>query len=304
MARTAQTVPPRQMETRASNKFAHPGNIIKAAVPRRTSAQVQEERDAKAQADEDREEAKRQSVIRAAKFERADMANEDIVDMTPRPPFTPKPWPPPRNRKAAELIPIAESADVEMGDEFDAQSFAPALPEEESVTEDESAVESDTTPRPKKQKAQAKNIREVEVKSVGGKVAAKRKKVDRDEEIVPASDDELIPRPKKVKVVKVPVRDGIDMAAKKIVENEVKGNKYSGMVKTMFGKPALGAPSQLQAAGGKRLKREGAIADINALYRKVTPTNADQTQSESYALKRSQPEMEDINDVMNVANRY
>jgi hypothetical protein len=191
-----------------------------------------------------------------------------------------------------------------MGDEFNAQSFAPALPEEESVTEDESAVESDTTPRPKKQKAQAKNIREVEVKSVGGKVAAKRKKVDRDEEIVPASDDELIPRPKKVKVVKVPVRDGIDMAAKKIVENEVKGNKYSGMVKTMFGKPALGAPSQLQAAGGKRLKREGAIADINALYRKVTPTNADQTQSESYALKRSQPEMEDINDVMNVANRY
>jgi hypothetical protein len=241
------------------------------------------------------------------------MANEDIVDMTPRPPFTPKPWPPPCNRKAAELIPIAESADVEMGDEFDAQSFAPALPEEESVTEDESAVESDTTPRPKKQKAQAKNIREVEVKPVSGKVAAKRKKVDRDEEIVPASDDKLIPRPKKVKVVKVPVRDGINMAAKKIVENEVKGNKYSGMVKTMFGKPAgehpgqkpaLGAPLQLQAVGGKRLKREGAITDINVLYRKVTPTNADQTQSESYALKRSQPEMEDINDVMNVANRY
>jgi hypothetical protein len=58
MAHTAQTVPPRQMETRASNKFAHPGNIIKAAVPRQTSAQVQEERDAKAQADEDCEEAK------------------------------------------------------------------------------------------------------------------------------------------------------------------------------------------------------------------------------------------------------
>jgi hypothetical protein len=52
------------------------------------------------------------------------------------------------------------------------------------------------------------------------------------------------------------------------------------------------------------LKREGAITNINTLYRKVTPTNADQTQSESYALKRSQPEMEDINDVMNVANRY
>jgi hypothetical protein len=101
------------------------------------------------------------------------MANEDIVDMTPCPPFTPKPWPPPRNRKAAELIPITESANVEMGDEFDAQSFAPALPEEELVTKDESAVESGTTPRPKKQKAQAKNIREVESKaSSRGPIAA------------------------------------------------------------------------------------------------------------------------------------
>ena len=81
------------------------------------------------------------------------------------------------------------------------------------------------------------------------------------------------------------------------------------MVKTMFGKPAeenpgqkpaLKAPSQLQAVGGKKLKREGAIADINALYKKVTPTNPDQTQSS----KHSQPEMDDINDVMNVANRY
>ena len=82
------------------------------------------------------------------------------------------------------------------------------------------------------------------------------------------------------------------------------------MVKTMFGKPAenshpgqkpaLVAPLQLQAAGGKKLKREGVIADINALYKKVTPTNPDQTQS----LKCSQPEMDEINDVMDVANRY
>jgi hypothetical protein len=101
------------------------------------------------------------------------------------------------------------------------------------------------------------------------------------------------------------------MTTKKMVENkvignnEVKGNKYSGMVKATFGK-ALGAPLQLQAAGGKVLNREGAIANINTLYKykKVTPTNPDQTQSESYALKCSQPEMENINDVMNVANRY
>ena len=243
------------------------------------------------------------------------MANEDVVDMTPRPPFTPKPWPPPRNRKAAKLVPITESSDVEMGDEFNKESFAPALSEQESVrvTEDELAVDSDgPTPPAKKQKTQVteENIRGVGVKPVGGKVAEKKKRVDRDEEIVPASDDQETPKPKKVKVVKVPVRDEINMAAKKIVENEVKGNKYSGMAKTMFGKqaeehpgrkPALEAPSQLQAAGGKMLKREGAIADINALYKKVTPANPDQTQSSE---KRSQPETDDINDVMNVANRY
>ena len=110
------------------------------------------------------------------------------------------------------------------------------------------------------------NIRGAGVKPVGGKVAEKKKRVDRDEEIVPASDDEETPKPKKVKVAKVPIRDEINMAAKKIVENEVKGNKYSGMVKTMFGKqaeenpgrkPALKAPSQLQAARGKMLKRGG-----------------------------------------------
>ena len=309
MARTSKPVPPRQMETRASNKFTHPGNISKPAL-RRTSAKVQEERDAKAQANADREEAKRQSIIRAAEFEHADMANEDMVDMTPRPPFTPKPWPPPRDRKPPKTVPITESSDVEMGDESDKNSFAPEPSEQESATEDESAVDSDGLTPPAKKEAQAKNIRKAEVKPVSGKVAEKKKKTDSDEEIVPASDDEETPKPKKVKVIKVPVRDEIDMAAKKIVESEVKGNRYSGMVKTTFSrpaeehpgqKPALEAPSQLQAAGGKMLKREGAIADIKALYtKKVTPANPDQTQS----LRRSQPETDDINDVMNIANRY
>jgi len=46
--------------------------------------------------------------------------------------------------------------------------------------------------------------------------------------------------------------------------------------------PASKAPSQLQAAGGgKKLKREGAIANINALYEKVTPTNCDQSLNHS-----------------------
>ena len=87
------------------------------------------------------------------------MANEDIVDMTPHPPFTPKPWPPPRNRKAAKLVPITESSDVKMVDELDKESFAPALSEQESVTEDELAIDSDIpTPPAKKQKAQVTEV--------------------------------------------------------------------------------------------------------------------------------------------------
>ena len=42
-----------------------------------------------------------------------------------------------------------------------------------------------------------KNVRKAEVKPVSGKVAEKKKKIDSDEEIVPASDDEETPKPKK-----------------------------------------------------------------------------------------------------------
>ena len=151
------------------------------------------------------------------------MANKDVVDMTPHPPFTPKPWPPPHNCKAAKLVPITESSDVEMVDKLDKDSFAPVLSELESVTEEESAVDSDIpTPPAKKQKAQATevNIRKAEVKPVSGKVAEKKKRVDRDEEIVLASDDEQTPRAKKVKVIKAPVCDEINMATRKVAEKQ------------------------------------------------------------------------------------
>ncbi|KAH9166464.1 hypothetical protein EDB89DRAFT_1910690 [Lactarius sanguifluus] len=80
--------PPRRMSTRASNKTAHPGNVVKNK--RRTTAQVQEEKMAKAKAKEARKVAKQQGINRAAQFEHACLANEDLVDATPRPLFTPK----------------------------------------------------------------------------------------------------------------------------------------------------------------------------------------------------------------------
>jgi hypothetical protein len=64
-----------------------------------------------------------------------------------------------------------------MGDESDKSSCAPEPSEQESATEDESAVDSDGLTPPAKKKAQAKNIRKAEVKPVSGKVAEKKKKL-------------------------------------------------------------------------------------------------------------------------------
>jgi len=64
--------------------------------------------------------------------------------------------------------------------------------------------------------------------------------------------------------------------------------------------PAPKAPSQLQAAGGsKKLKQKEAIANINALYRKVTPANLDQSSNHS----QDNMTQNDINDVMDIDNR-
>ena len=119
----SKAIQPRQIGTRASNKLAHPGQVTKTST-RRTSAEVQQEREAKAKAKADCEDAKQQSIICAAEFERAEIANEDMVNATPRPPFTPKPWPPARNKKKAGKV--VESSDVEM-DQLDASSLSPLM---------------------------------------------------------------------------------------------------------------------------------------------------------------------------------
>jgi hypothetical protein len=207
------------------------------------------------------------------------MANEDMVDATPRPPFTPKPWPPPRNKKKAKLVTVAEPSEAEIVDDldFDKTSLAPVASEEDdsvteddSVAEDESVTESDSddpTPPAKKQKTQAT---EKAMQTAGASANVDEKKKKKVEKVAITSDQQT-PKPKKFKAK---VRDEIDFAAKKITDNEVKRNMYSDMVKSMS---APKPPSQLQAAGGgRKLKREGAIADINALYKKVTSTNPHQ----------------------------
>jgi len=281
------------MGTRASNKSAHPGNIVKPSAPRRTSAEVQQEREAKAKAKADLAAEKQESIFRTAEFEYADMAKEAMADATPRPQLT-TPKPPRNKKKAKQLFPIAESTEDQIGDpDFDETPVAPVAAENSftedesasSVTEDESASsltedESEieyVAPPPKKKKIM---VTEKATRTVGAstKVAERGRKVGKDEKVVAASDEAQTSKPKKDKA-KVQVREEIKFAAKKM-KNEVKGNRYDDMMKSMSKRP----PSQLQetGGGGKKLKREGAIADINALYEKVTPASANSDQNVSH----------------------
>jgi hypothetical protein len=83
--------------------------------------------------------------------------------------------------------------------------------------------------------------------------------------------------------VKVKVHDEINIVAKKI-EDKTQGmwSKYGDIVKTMVTtqaedgsnrKPASKTPLQAQVMGGRRLKREGSIADIKMMYDQPVSTN-------------------------------
>jgi hypothetical protein len=158
------------------------------------------------------------------------MVNEDFVDATPHPLFTPKPWPPHCNHKKSILTSVAETSDVEMSDSHDGALFKPGS--ENPVTPDDSAAESnEPTPCSKKQNAQTvkKAMAKMEVRKSGAKTADKK-----NVEIVPASDEEQ-PEEPKPKKVKVKVHNEINIAAKKIKKNKIQNN-YGDMVKSMSGK--------------------------------------------------------------------
>src|ERR1700679_4240611 len=144
MPKATQDVPPRQMATRERNKTTHPGKVTKTS-QRRTKAEVQQEKDAKTQAKKVLAEARQQSINRTAEFERADIANEDMVAATPRPMFTPKPRPLSRNQKNSPLTSFAGTSDIEVSDNLDETPFMPG-----SVDADDSAVENNIPPPPPK----------------------------------------------------------------------------------------------------------------------------------------------------------
>lgn len=262
------SVPQRQIETRAKNKTTHPGLAAASGdtPPKRTKRsklEVQEEKEAKARAKAVLAEARNQSINRAAEFEHADIANEETVDNTPRPVFTPKPRPISHNHRNSPLT----SPDTTDIGESDNPDETPFMPGSEDLIDGNADVESDGPSLPAKEK-KAKSTRKatVGVKNPGNKTDRKRRVVDvegdnTDNRDVPLDTDEEQPREPKPKKVKTKVRDEINVAAMKIVENEEEGklNRYAKMVSSMqsSGKPASKVP-----VGGKPLKREGAIADI------------------------------------------
>jgi len=152
-------LPQTQIQIHAKNKEAHPGAAL-VPVPHQSLAKMQQECVAKAQAKVAQQVQKQQHIQHTTEFKHTDMANKDIINATPHPSFTPKPWPPPRNSKKANLTPVAEVSDESSDEElFKAPCF------EESATKEESTVEGNPPPPAKKLKAKtavgAKTTRKV-----------------------------------------------------------------------------------------------------------------------------------------------
>jgi hypothetical protein len=258
--------PERRIETRAKNKTTHPGKVVKSSqAPRRTKAEVQEDKAAKAQAKAAREEAKQQSINRAAEFETVDIANEDTLDATPRPIFTPKPQRLSTKPKNSPLTSFADSSDII----FDDDDETPFMPGSQGTVDagtgdSDSAEESDAPPPPvkkKKSKSTQKATSAADTKKLEEKADRKRRVADVKSDIPTDPDEPQEPKPKKLKVK---MREEINVAAAKILEKEKEGNKYANMVNSMgsSGKLASKLPSHSSQPQARPLKREGAVADI------------------------------------------
>jgi hypothetical protein len=285
------TTAPSQIKTRAKNKDCHPG-VPDRAQPRRTSVEVENERAAKAQKKAAEQEKKKQNIRRAAEFEDADMANEGVIDATPRPCFTPKPRPPARNRENASLGPVTEVSDSSDG--RNSLSFQP-LDSEESVTGKESADESDSRPLAKRLKAHTTGKA---IPKVGRASPAKknRKAAPRAKKVAPALDeaapDEETPR--KPKKAKPKVREEIDMYMKEIEEKRIcdmaKPTSSQPAGEERIATPPLTTP-EVEASGfqwGGVLKRQGAIADLRAYAH--TTNQSQQSEDQSTSTRRVQPD--------------
>ena len=224
------------------------------------------------------------------------MANEDVIDTTPRPCFTPKPRAPARNRENASLGTVTEVSDST--DNCNSLSFQP-LDSEESVTGEESADESDSRPLAKRLKAHTTGKA---IPKVGRASPAKknRKAARHAKKIVPALDeaapDEETPR--KPKKVKPKLREEIEMEVKELEEKRIrdkaKPTSSRPEEERIATPPMSPSDSDVQASGfqwGSALKRVGAIADLKAYAR--TMNQSQQSEDQSMSTKQVQPDDND-----------
>ena len=261
------------METWAGNKQAHSGITIKGKM-HRTTAEVQQECKVKAQAKATKEAKWKRFIKCTAEFEHDEMANEDIVDATPHPPFTQMQQQASQNHRNS-LSPVTEMSNVDTHDQIDMLLFVgQADCSDMSVIEEDIADKSDAPPPVQKRptKAKTKTTGKAAGEHVHAVAASKRKtEAENIEEVVLDSEGEA-PQEPKPKKMKVKVQDKINTVVKGIEENEIQ-KTYGNMLKSTFtnqtgkeshGRPASKAPSQVQVVG-RPLKREGTIVDINAL---------------------------------------
>lgn len=256
----------RQMATRAKNKITHPGNVVKAgARNRRTTAEVEEERKAKAATKANLEAAKQRRIIRTAQFERDDMVRADALDATPRPVATLKP----QGQVQNSPTPPNSASDIEMTDgcNFDNAEFN--LPSaDDSATEcatidsaNDSLVESGAPKR--------SNVRPT--KKAAKWLAQNESKGQQLEMVIDSEvDQRQQSKPKKGKG-KAKVREEINIALKKMDRDPARENK-SGERSTENKEGNVGedpAPrsrneseNQVVAGNKRKLRREGAIADL------------------------------------------
>ncbi len=278
------------IKTQSKNKDTHPG-IPDWALPHWSSVEVENEHMVKAQAKAAEKEEWKGKIRQAAEFHYTDLANENMFDATPCPSVAPKLWPPPRNRKQANLVPVAEvSGNSDDDNDMDTLSLK-LTNSKESTTKEELAAEIDPRPPAKRLKAQTteKDILKVHCAAPAKK---KWKAALCAEEMVPAlnevvalaSDEELSQNPKKNKFK---VWDEINVATKKFEEGEMwksgdiaeltsgqqAGDEWSGTP------PAPQTPLQVPGRGRRGLKRSGAIANIkvNMSHQQLEQLGPDQS---------------------------
>ena len=192
------------MNTRAKNKTAHPGYADKPKTCQ-TQAEVEEDHKTKAEAKVSCEEAKQNGIICMAEFEAADLAEEDLVDATPCPLFTPRQRSKRHNQAYSSLTPIQATSDIDTSD-FDGALFKPAKSDisAENPTNKDSdlVVESDTAASPPK-KLKSHNTHKATPVTTEATARRKKKQVNKSEPEVEAmashSQNEELRRVPKVK---------------------------------------------------------------------------------------------------------